>query len=262
MVVDNGRVSKGMASMDRRRVLLIVAVVVAALGAGLVFIYAQDAQDRAAEQFTTQNVLVATQVIAPGESASDAANTGKLLSKPISTDELLVGSTNDGTAFTDTVALTTIYPGEQLLTQKFGTVDQVVSETGLVVPEGLTATAITLDDTSRISGFTPAGTRVGVFITGTFAGSPDPEVRVLFKEVLILANGLVTVAPQVDADGVPVVSSDSAALSQYVLALNARDAARLKLAQGLGEISLVLLPPDTPLRIGDPVTPADVFGDG
>jgi pilus assembly protein CpaB len=245
--------------MDRRRILLVVAVVVAALGAGLVFVYAQDAEDRAAEKFTTRNVLVATQVISPGESASDAANAGKLLSKPVPTDEILAGSTDDGTDFTDTVALTTIYPGEQLLTQRFGSIDQVASETGLVVPEGLTATAITLDDTSRISGFTPAGTRVGVFITGTFNGSAEPEVRVLFKEVLILANGLVTVAPQVGPDGQPVVSGDTAALSQYVLALSARDAAKLKLAQDIGDISLVLLPPDTPLRIGDPVTPGDIF---
>ena len=245
--------------MDRRKILLVVAVIVAALGAGLVFIYAQDAEDRAAEQFTTQNVLVATQIISPGESASDAANAGKLLSKPIPTEEIVLGSTNEGAAFTDTVALTTIYPGEQLLTQKFGSVDQVNSETGLIVPDGLTATAITLDDTSRISGFTPAGTRVGVFISGTFEGSNEPEVRVLFKQVLILANGLVTVAPQIGPDGLPVPNGDSAALSQYVLALTARDAAKLKLAQGLGDISLVLLPPNTPLKIGDPVTPGDIF---
>lgn len=249
--------------MDRRRILLVVAVLIAAMGAGLVFIYAQDAEDRAAQQFTTQNVLVATQLISPGESAADAANANKFLSRPVPRDEVLLGSTDGGVDFADfagTVALTTIYPGEQLLTQKFGSVDQVVSETGLVVPQGLTATAITLDDTSRISGFTPAGSRVGVFITGTFGRSTEPEVRVLFKEVLILANGLVTVAPQVGADGLPVVSTDSAALSQYVLALSAVDAARLKLAQDLGEISLVLLPPDTPLKIGDPVTPGDIFG--
>ena len=245
--------------MDRRRILLVVAVIVAALGAGLVFIYAQDAEDRAAEKFTTQNVLVATQLISPGESASDAANAGKLLSRPVPSEEVLLGSTNEGADFESSVALTTIYPGEQLLTQKFGTIDQVASETGLIVPPGLTATAITLDDTSRISGFTPAGTRVGVFITGTFSGSTQPEVRVLFKEVLILANGLVTVAPQIGPDGLPVVSADSAALSQYVLALDARDAAKLKLAQDLGDISLVLLPPDTPLKIGDPVTPDDIF---
>lgn len=245
--------------MDRRRILLVVAVIVAALGAGLVFVYAQDAEDRAQEQITTRNVLVATQIIAPGESASDAANANKLLSKPVSTEEILEGSSNEGTDFTDTVALTTIYPGEQLLTQRFGTIDQVASETGLVVPKGLTATAITLDDTSRISGFTPAGTRVGVFITGTFEGAAQPEVRVLFKQVLILANGLVTAAPQIGPDGEPVVSADSAALSQYVLALSARDAAKLSLAKGLGDISLVLLPPDTSLKIGDPVTPGDIF---
>ena len=77
--------------MDRRRILLVVAVIVAALGAALVFVYAQDAEDRAAEQFTTQNVLVATQVISPGESASDAANAQKLLSKPVPTDQVLSG---------------------------------------------------------------------------------------------------------------------------------------------------------------------------
>ncbi|MAS56597.1 Flp pilus assembly protein CpaB [Nocardioides sp.] len=245
--------------MDRRRILLVVAVIVAALGAGLVFVYAQDAEDRAAEQFTTRNVLVATQMIAPGESASDAAAANKILSKPVPTDEILTNATDDGTLFTDTVALTTIYPGEQLITEKFGSVDEVTATTRLTVPKGMTATAITLDDTSRISGFTPAGTRVGVFISGTFEDSTEPEVRVLFKQVLILANGLVTVAPQLGPDGQPLPSADSAALSQYVLALTARDAAKLKLAQDLGDISLVLLPPDTQLKIGDPVSPGDIF---
>ena len=187
--------------MDRRRILLVVAVIVAALGAGLVFVYAQDAEDRAAEQFTTRNVLVATQMISPGESASDAAAANKILSKPVPTDEILTNATDDGTLLTDTVALTTIYPGEQLITEKFGSVDEVTATTRLTVPKGMTATAITLDDTSRISGFTPAGTRVGVFISGTFEDSTEPEVRVLFKQVLILANGLVTVAPQVGPDG-------------------------------------------------------------
>jgi len=244
--------------VDRRRILLVVAVVVAALGAVLVFLYAQDAEDRAAEKFAASPVLVATQQINPGESASDAFNAGKLLSQDVPADQQVAGSTNDGTAFLDTVALTTIYPGEQLITQKFGTVEDIESAATLPLPKGMVGKAIVLDDSSRISGFTKPGTRVGMLITGTFPPSTEPETRLLLDQVTILATGLTTITPT-NSDG--TVNPDSAPLSQYVLALKPRDAARLELAQTFGKISLVLLEADTDLKIGDAITSETLFGE-
>ncbi|WP_238694462.1 hypothetical protein [Nocardioides daphniae] len=64
--------------MDRRKLLLVVAVVVAAIGAAFVFVYVQGADKRAAGQYETVEVLTAVQPILTGEDISQAAEAGKL----------------------------------------------------------------------------------------------------------------------------------------------------------------------------------------
>ncbi|MBS43206.1 MAG: Flp pilus assembly protein CpaB [Nocardioides sp.] len=250
--------------MDRRRVLLVVAVVIAAMGAALVFVYAQNADDRAqeqvAEQLSTQQILVATQVIQPGEAAADAAAAGKMLLQEVPQEQVVAGATGDGRDFTDQVALTTIYPGEQVITQKFGSIADVEASASLPLPEGKVGVAVVLDDQARVSGFTKPGTRVGMLITGTFPPATTPETRLMLDNVQILATGLVTINQQPTVEGEPAApATDSAPLSQYVLALTPRDAARLEFAQTLGELSLVLLPSDETLKIGDPITSDTLF---
>ena len=54
--------------MDRRRILLIIAAVVAALGTLLVFLYVRNADARAQESVDAVQVLTVSQAIAAGES--------------------------------------------------------------------------------------------------------------------------------------------------------------------------------------------------
>ncbi|WP_170219435.1 Flp pilus assembly protein CpaB [Nocardioides litoris] len=154
--------------MDRRKLLLVAAVVVAALGAGLVFVYAQGAEDRARDDIATTRVLVAVQEIQAGESAADAANQEKLLLKDVPNDQLLEGHVDQGEALADTVALTTIYPGEQVTTNKFGNIGALEGRSTLPIPEGQTAITLRLSDTGRVSSFTQPGSRVAVYF------APDP----------------------------------------------------------------------------------------
>jgi pilus assembly protein CpaB len=53
--------------MDRRRLLLILAVFVALMGTALVFLYVQGADKRAQDKFDNVQVLKATQNITAGE---------------------------------------------------------------------------------------------------------------------------------------------------------------------------------------------------
>ncbi|MAO80927.1 MAG: hypothetical protein CMH82_09745, partial [Nocardioides sp.] len=62
--------------MDRRRMLLVAAAVVAALGTALVFLYVRGADNRAQEKYETTDVLVATVQIERGERIADAAAAG------------------------------------------------------------------------------------------------------------------------------------------------------------------------------------------
>jgi len=77
--------------MDRRKVLLIVATLVAALGTALVFLYVRGADVRAEERFETVKVLRAVQSIEAGEAIEAAAQAGKLQLQSVPREQLLNG---------------------------------------------------------------------------------------------------------------------------------------------------------------------------
>ena len=67
--------------MDRRRILLIIAAVIAALGTLLVFLYVRSADARAQDSVDAVQVLTASQAIAAGESYDDALAAGKIVAE-------------------------------------------------------------------------------------------------------------------------------------------------------------------------------------
>ena len=85
--------------MDRRRLLLVVAAVIAVLGALLVFVYARGAENRAAAKFDTVQVITASQELKPGESFDDAQKSGKIQLSDVPQNQLLQGSTGEATGF-------------------------------------------------------------------------------------------------------------------------------------------------------------------
>lgn len=201
--------------MDRRKILLVVAVVVAVLGAGLVFVYANNADERASDGQQMQYRLVATQVINVGESVADASNAGKLLSKQVPEAELLQGSTNDGDDFADSIALTTIYPGEQLLTQKFGTVEDIQRTTTVPIPEGQSAITLQMTDPGRVGSFTKPGAHVAIYFQpyvtddpqGTSDGT-DPNTQPTLPDNVVQVGGACVIEPDVLVVGVGSQSVD------------------------------------------------------
>ncbi|HYG94721.1 MAG TPA: SAF domain-containing protein, partial [Nocardioides sp.] len=102
--------------------LLVVAAVIAALGVALVFVYARGADARAAEKYETVEVLVASKKISPGESVDDALANGKISLVKVAQKQVLADAGDDSAPFQGKVALTTIYPNEQLIPSKFGAV--------------------------------------------------------------------------------------------------------------------------------------------
>ena len=80
--------------------------------------------------------------------------------------QVLAGATTDGAAFNDLIALTTIYPGEQLIAEKFGGAYDVEAETSLPIPKGNMAISVNLTDTARVGSFVNPGAEVAIFLTG------------------------------------------------------------------------------------------------
>ncbi len=218
--------------------MLVVAVVVALIGAGLVFLYAAGADERASAKTSTRQVVTAIGQILPGESFEEATSQGKIQVVPVPVDEVLEGSASDGRDFEGKIAVTTIYPGEQLLAQRFtDDLADVESAVTLEIPQGMQGVALTLDDEERVGNFTRPGSRVAVYVSGV------PGVDgALFTEVLVIGVGSTTLAeqPGLDANGNPLAATPSTVIT---LALSPKDADRLITARDSGaKVRLTLLP--------------------
>jgi pilus assembly protein CpaB len=108
--------------MGRRTLLMIAAIVIAALGAGMIFLYVQGINDRAQADQEPREVLAATKQIEAGESIDDAVAAGKLDLVAFAEKDILDGAVQNTETLSGQVALQTIYPNEQIIPTKFGAV--------------------------------------------------------------------------------------------------------------------------------------------
>src|SRR3954468_14848183 len=152
--------------MDRRRLLLILAVFVAVIGTALVFLYVQGADKRAGDKFDNVSVLKATQDIAAGTKYDDALSSGQIVVSTAPKNE--VGSSAVTTTDTLKGKLTSvpIFAGQQIITTQFGdTVEAATS--ALPIPPGKFAISVNLTDPDRVAGNIQNGSEVAIFVTGT-----------------------------------------------------------------------------------------------
>src|SRR5688572_5784271 len=107
--------------MARRSALLIAAVIIAAVGTAMIVLYVKGIDDRAAKGQELVEVLTATAVIEAGETVSAAQDAGKFDTKEVRRDDMVAGALDSTASITDLVALGSVYPGEQIISDRFGT---------------------------------------------------------------------------------------------------------------------------------------------
>lgn len=236
--------------MDRRRLLLVVAAVIAALGVALVFVYARGADTRAAEKYDTVEVLTASQEIMPGESLDDALENGKVQLTHVAKAQLLEGASDDSDPLRDKVALTTIYAGEQLVPVKFGALEDVKAAAVLPIPEGKLAISIEVEDDARVGEFIRAGAQVTIILTR------PTDSRVLLERVTVLADGLETSLKN-DDDGDENTDDDIRRL--ITVAVSQREAEKVRFAENAGDLSIGLLNDGSKVKSDSGVTDKNLF---
>jgi pilus assembly protein CpaB len=244
--------------MERRRVLLVAAVLVAALGTGLVLVYAHGADARAADRFDTVDVLVAVAPIDAGETVGDADAAGKLAVRPVSRDALLDGHEADPAALADQVALVPIYPGEQVIAAKLGSAAEAAAP--LPIPVGQMAVSVNLTDAARVSGFLAPGAQVAVFLNGTDETGGRPFTRLLLPRVTVLGVGSAapeSAAPADDQQDPDV--PDQLPPTLLTVAVDQRDAQKMLFASANGELAFALLDGDSTIEPGRAVTAQNLF---
>lgn len=233
--------------MDRRKLLLVVAAVVAVLGVALVFVYAKGADQRAADKYDTVEVLVAAKKVNPGEDFDSALENGKFELADVTKGQVLEGASDETDGFEGSVALTTLYPGEQLIPTKFGGVFDVEAQSTLPIPEGKLAISILVKDDGRVGKFLAPGAEVAIIFTDIDRTTQEPILtKVLLKRVIVLAAGSTT---SLGGGGNSDASADDSAEAQneeqiqqlLTIAVSQRDAERVRFAEKDGELTAALL---------------------
>jgi pilus assembly protein CpaB len=222
--------------MDRRKALLLVAAVIAAVGTLLVFLYVRGADTRADQRYDAVQVLRVVKPIAAGETVEAAQSAGKIESSSVSKKDLLPDALTGTEPIAGKVATTNIYPGEQLISSKFGATG---ATNGLAIPKGKIAISINLSDPSRVAGFVNPGDKVAIFLT------QGDSARLLLPSVTVIGAGTTTVTTTTTTDPSGAQSTEQLPKTLLTLAVSQAEAEKVLLAQKLGELAFGLLNTDS-----------------
>jgi pilus assembly protein CpaB len=235
--------------MDRRRILLIIAAVVAALGTLLVFLYVRSADARAQDSVDAVQVLTASQGIAAGESYDDALAAGKIVPRGVPRSQLLANVQSSADALKGYVALQAILPGEQIVADKFGANAAEVSSP-LGIPEKSMAISINLTDPDRVAGFVNPGSEVAIFVTTTGAtdaadaNTAEPvtaKTKILLSRVTVLGVGSTTPVTTTTTAEDGTQQTEQLPRTLLTLALTQDEAQQVILASKTLEVTFALL---------------------
>jgi len=239
--------------VERRVGLLTAAVVLAAIGTFLVYLFAT----KQADPVPQMDVLVADKVIPAGTTADQALGDNLIKSESIDEDDVAEAAVGNLGAIAGQVAVTTIYPGQQLLTTLWGESVETRSPIGNL-PEDMIATSYEFTDTGRVAGFVSPGSRVAVFLNSTSADGAQNELttRVLLPNVQVLAVANVTSSPPTDPS-----QANPEALSRALvtLALTQEQTEKMQLAKDIGTLALALRTENSEVAAGPGLNSEDLF---
>jgi pilus assembly protein CpaB len=231
--------------MARRAVALTVALAIAALGTTMIIWYVQGVDARAAEGQEYVEVVTATDVIAPGESVKDALDAGKLVTRRVVRNDLSADALASTTSIKGKVALSTIYPGQQLIEQQFG---EPGGQQVLGIPGDRLAISVELTDPERVAGFVSPGSWVAIFVSGEpelyrADGSTQklpPLTRILLPKVQVLGVGDTTVTPRTTTDDAGNETTEQVPRTILTIAVTQKEAERVIYGGRNGDLTFAL----------------------
>lgn len=221
--------------MARRSVLLALAIVTALVGTLLIVLYVQGIDSRATEGQELVEVLVAKDIVNAGESVSSAEEAGKFEKSEVRREDMVPGALSSSTSVTGLVATGNIFPGEQLIADKFGSLAD--TET-LVIPDDTLAISVELTDPERVAGFVNPGSEVAVFVTVT---DPKSYTRVLLTRVTVIGVGQTTSTSRTVTDESGAQTVEEIPKTILTLALTQKETEKFIWADRFGELNFALL---------------------
>ena len=214
--------------MKRGRLLIGLAV---ALVLGLILaevVYKAMSQATTRQTVTTSQIVVAATQMPLGTRLQ--AQDLKLISWPAG--EPIQGVFTRIQDCVDRALITPVLPGEPILEGKLAPKD---AGAGLpaVIPEGMRAVSVAVNDVVAVAGFAQPGTSVDVMVTGqSLGGGPSENVtRTILEDVRVLAAGQKT---EQDRQG------QATTITVITLLVTPEDADKLAMANTMGRIQLAL----------------------
>jgi pilus assembly protein CpaB len=242
--------------MGRRTVLLIVAALIAALGTSMVFLYVRGADNRAEASQQPVQVLKAVARIEPGETLSAAQAAGKIQLGTVPRKQVLAGAVNTVSGLENKVALSPVYPNEQIITAKFGSAGD---QDSLAIPPGNIAISVNLSDTGRVAGFVNPGADVAIFVNTTGEDGGEAGTRLLLPKVQVIAVGATTVVSTTTTDTAGAQTTEQLPKTLFTLSVPQEDAERIMYAVAHGELSFGLLNDKSKVQSSPGITSKNLF---
>jgi pilus assembly protein CpaB len=215
--------------MNRNR-LLLIGFIALALGAFVSFVVYRNLQSRTASKAAPgEEVVVAAEDLQVGTKIEDKDI--RLIRLPSGT--LPIGCFHQKKNVVGRGVVLPIAQNDYVLSNKLAG-ENAGSGLPSLIPPGMRAVSVRVNDTTSVSGFVLPGTRVDVQLTGNPQGSNEQQTTTVLQNVAVIATGQRLERNSAgEAQSAPVVT----------LLLSPDDAERLTLASSQGHIQLALRNP-------------------
>ncbi|WP_404384146.1 RcpC/CpaB family pilus assembly protein [Knoellia locipacati] len=197
--------------MGRRVLALAAAVVLALVGAVLVLLYAQGADERALEGQQPQSVYVSEEVVPAGTTLKDAERGGLIKRTQVAGKARPAGALPSVTAENSSlVAIADLPPGQVVLENAFGT--ERLGQKAIGVAPGKVAVSISLEDPNRVGAFVTPGSKITLYDTYDIKKLGTDEATTQYNELGV--KGTSVLLSKVQVIGIGTTSLSGASVTQ------------------------------------------------
>lgn len=213
---------------------IVVAIVLAAVGTVSLLAYVNSAEQRAFSGTEMVSVYVVAKPVPEGTTAKELVPLIRKDSLPAAA--VPKGVVTDLSALSGNVTAVPLFPGEQLLEDKFVDPSELGTAGTAAVPEGMQEVTVQLGADRMVGGQIKAGDTVGVFVS---FDSPE-TTHLVFQRVLVTSvQGAPVAAPTEGGPADPSAAPPVPAGTMFVtLARDSRDAENIVFAAEFGSIWL------------------------
>jgi pilus assembly protein CpaB len=215
--------------MNRNR-LLLIGFIALAMGVFVSFVVYRDLQSRTSSKTPPgEEVLVAADDLQVGTKIDDK----DIRLVRFASADLPAGVFHLKTKVVGRGVVLPIVKGEFILTNKLAG-ENAGSGLPALIPPGMRAVSVRVNDTTSVSGFVQPGTRVDVLLTGNPQGSNEQQTTTVLENVAVIATG-----QKLERNS----SGEPQSAPVVTLLVSPDDAEKLTLAISQGHIQLALRNP-------------------